>query len=1458
MMNRKLRKLIRHPKAFFKDSRLVLTIRRIMKLGFPLIKVGANWKNTTAPVAIMLGFLPWKRKDAASYLHEFRTLFAESNAPIEAYADKILAYSPLCIIIWGYNERYDVTAFSARHAIPVYRMEDGFLRSVTLGSAHTRPYSLVLDKSSLYFNAEEQSDLEKLLAAYDFNQSPELLQRAEQLIAFQKEFGISKYSLPAGKGSNLTKLVPRKRCILVIGQVENDKSILYGRGENWTCTRLIQLACEENPDCEILYRPHPDVTHGMRTDNVRLGSLPSRCRIVDRDEPLAELFALVERVYVITSLSGFEALLHGLPVTTVGLPFYAGWGLTDDRFPDHQRNRTLTLAELYAAAYLLYPRYILNLQNSLDGCQKTLFKLCEEKNGIKLLGTNWENGRKPVALLYGVGPQASQLLTESLAGYRVARLREKDMDLIRICRTMKVRTLFVGTMPLSEEILRQARQEHIELVAVTRGLDCTGTAPSTGCPESLVLEPFPQEIPEAFGQNFDRLTEILGEFPVAEYTGQIASMKMLLPLNRLIARSLDQLANSKPSQGIIPLRTGQGERILVLAKSADDAHTQGSLARQEHPDGELFIILEDKGPPTHTLPPGWHVLPDTALQRTLDFVDCVYTKDSLYALEALRCDLPVIVSGKPFYAGWGFTDDRQPIERPRKLSREAFFYAVFVLYPRYISSPKNSLTGFFSTSLKKSFKQLGRKLDEQSFGITIDKANEVKPAKDVQLKALIKDLGKLCQTPGWYMVMICLLWSFGKKNEQAQLLNWAETQLPADVLPVLLQLLAQTEQDINIRWRLVRSYARAGRSKEARLLLDELQGRIPENTNEKKPVCSPETAFQLARIHKENHDAEQSRQQYLLALAGGRTSLATLEELADILAECMDFESSAALDRLLYSLAVQKKSAALASRSLVGLTVSNARAGNREEALLWLALLSSRSMNEAIRAADVTQTFWVRQFPGINIYACIQAWAKDTGQLEKRVKIRMFASEFDEAIHLMDSHIQEVSDSIQLSLLYARIRFFLGEYDEAEHSYAWIVRRFGLSPSTCYHYLYFCLHTGRYDKLGELLDRCRRMNLANKAYFLASLKLHQRDIGGSFPALCDLDSHREMQHLLGDKCVRSLDEVHEGERLLVIACSGVGDEIGNAIFYQRIAERCCGQTTFTCDPRLYSFFARSLPHILLEPVCRLRHLNDMASSPGEYADLPSSAFVSMFDNHGYALFKKADKVILDFDAVRSVVKGYEDFSGLARMKADENLVRQYQAQLPDDGKLNVGLCWRSALKRYSRARNYCDIEEFAPLLQRNDVRFVILQYDGCTPHESAWLEKEFPGKTISFEYLDMFRDLDGLAAAIAALDLVISPAVNIRQFSGCLGIPTSFLVSGASVEWRKAEQDDHDVIYPHTVHRRIEKSEDMITYLQQDIDNALKRKGADSVRLLPKNDHASSHSLTPLPARCTKGDCPCC
>jgi capsular polysaccharide export protein len=68
--------------------------------------------------------------------------------------------------------------------------------------------------------------------------------------------------------------------------------------------------------------------------------------------------AAVEEVHTMTSLTGFEALLHEKKVITYGLPFYAGWGLTQDRHVTHRRGRKLALDELVAAALILYPRYI--------------------------------------------------------------------------------------------------------------------------------------------------------------------------------------------------------------------------------------------------------------------------------------------------------------------------------------------------------------------------------------------------------------------------------------------------------------------------------------------------------------------------------------------------------------------------------------------------------------------------------------------------------------------------------------------------------------------------------------------------------------------------------------------------------------------------------------------------------------------------------------------------------------------------------------------------------------------------------------------------------------------------------------------------------------------------------------------------------------------------------------------
>jgi capsular polysaccharide export protein len=121
---------------------------------------------------------------------------------------------------------------------------------------------------------------------------------------------------------------------------------------------LLQAARAANPDAIILYKPHPDVEAGLRP-----GALPPEAiqgltdMVLTRADPAA-LLRDVHRVWTMTSLLGFEALLRGLPVTTTGAPFYAGWGLTTDlgTIPARRSARP-SLAGLIHATLIDYPRY---------------------------------------------------------------------------------------------------------------------------------------------------------------------------------------------------------------------------------------------------------------------------------------------------------------------------------------------------------------------------------------------------------------------------------------------------------------------------------------------------------------------------------------------------------------------------------------------------------------------------------------------------------------------------------------------------------------------------------------------------------------------------------------------------------------------------------------------------------------------------------------------------------------------------------------------------------------------------------------------------------------------------------------------------------------------------------------------------------------------------------------------
>jgi capsular polysaccharide export protein len=93
---------------------------------------------------------------------------------------------------------------------------------------------------------------------------------------------------------------------------------------------LLQTVRRARPDAGLVYKPHPDVVAGLR----RSDSQEARARrwaneVLAQGSP-AQLFPVVDVVHVMTSLTGFEALLRHKPVFCYGQLFYAGWGLTHD------------------------------------------------------------------------------------------------------------------------------------------------------------------------------------------------------------------------------------------------------------------------------------------------------------------------------------------------------------------------------------------------------------------------------------------------------------------------------------------------------------------------------------------------------------------------------------------------------------------------------------------------------------------------------------------------------------------------------------------------------------------------------------------------------------------------------------------------------------------------------------------------------------------------------------------------------------------------------------------------------------------------------------------------------------------------------------------------------------------------------------------------------------------------
>ena len=333
---------------------------------------------------ICLGFGRWK----AAYIKPLLSLFpdrvhfvsgTEAAAHLRPAPDDALVF-------WGTSQPAGLTALAQQTGAQLLRMEDGFVRSVGLGSDLIRPLSLVLDGCGIYFDPTQPSDLEQVLGTAEF--SADELAMTRKVRAFMVLHGITKYNLEPRETA--TWPTGGKQVVLVPGQVEDDASILFGCTGVKTNLGLLQAARRAHPNAFVVYKPHPDVMSGNRAGKLALAQTREFADHVETRLSVVSCIAACDVVHTMTSLTGFDALLRGKRVVVYGQPFYAGWGLTEDVVKEGEafarRQRHLSLDELVAGTLLRYPIYWDWDLKGYTTCEAVLHRIVETRSALEASG----------------------------------------------------------------------------------------------------------------------------------------------------------------------------------------------------------------------------------------------------------------------------------------------------------------------------------------------------------------------------------------------------------------------------------------------------------------------------------------------------------------------------------------------------------------------------------------------------------------------------------------------------------------------------------------------------------------------------------------------------------------------------------------------------------------------------------------------------------------------------------------------------------------------------------------------------------------------------------------------------------------------------------------------------------------------------------------------------------------
>ncbi|EIP5773841.1 capsular polysaccharide biosynthesis protein [Campylobacter jejuni] len=590
-----------------------------------------------------------------------------------------------------------------KHKAKFILLEDGFIRSLNLGVENSPSFSMVKDDIGIYYDATAPSKLENLLNTYEFKDKE--LKQAKKAIELIKKYKISKYNNNLDIPDDYFQKDEKR--ILIITQTANDASLEFGLAKDFKTVDMIKDAIKENPDSKIYIKIHPDVLSGKKQSDLDINSLPKECILISENFNPIALLEFFDKVYTKTSGMGFEALMLGCECVCYGVPFYAGWGLTQDKQACKRRIQKRSLEEVFYAAYILYSEYFnpyLNQKSNIFDTIQTLAKYKDiekvNSNRLFMLGfTLWK--RHFIKPFFKAKDNEIIFLNslKSLAGYK---LKENDKFFIWGKR--------IDYNALKTTLIKKAQDDNllhftpkIYLVedgfirSISLGSDLTRPFSLIVDDKGLYIDPNKPSKLEELLQNeiFDEnmlnraknIIKILLENRFSKYNGLKHEN---LKINAKIGQKII-LIPAQVEDDASMILGGFGLSTLDLLKEVRAKNQDAYIIFKPHPDvlSGNRVGLKDE---TLILEFCDEIVKDCSIDSAIKIADEIHTITSTSGFDALLRAKKVFTYGMPFYAGWGLTKDKHKCERrTRKLSLEELVAGALITYPRYINPKTKTL-----------------------------------------------------------------------------------------------------------------------------------------------------------------------------------------------------------------------------------------------------------------------------------------------------------------------------------------------------------------------------------------------------------------------------------------------------------------------------------------------------------------------------------------------------------------------------------------------------------------------------------------------------------------------------------------------------------------------------------------------------------------------------------------------